>query len=781
MLFKKKDKDHHPFPLQDIKEPHVRELRKRADIGTASAQYTLGKHYAQFKYNVPFMKEAVYWLKLAAKQNNADALFLLGQITECGDKYIGYWEEACAWYFAAAKGGHVEAEYHVGLLQKYENDEFAFTCFKDAAKKGCIPAQYELGYLYCTGRGTTENYHLGWKWIQKSADQNYVPAIIYIAETYAYGKYRKSGSTIIEKDPAKVAELIQQLSSINSTDPRVYTFLGKLYAQGVVLPQNFEKAISCYKSAVKLGNASLGFEGIASVYGNEDFPDKNYATAAYYYFKSIKEGRYNTSGLLHLATEKNCSQAYAYLGEIYMDKLGHIKQDIAKSRDYFKKAADNGNARGICGLGRLYGKCYEYSLEDNGHSDTFTHINRDAIKYFEDAINIGYTEAKYWLGTMYDRGKGVSKDRNKALSLYREAADKGYAYAQHALGLKYEKGEGVNQDYKLAIEWYSKAAKEPQMFSAYHALAHMYKDGLGVEINMVKYYEWHELAAKYGDKDSISWLRNYLYKIDFKPSRNLMKAIGCDYAAEMGKEVLNAVGSAVVSGVTKAVQDTYDTANDKAEELSSQSGQYKTSYKSGQMATDDLEEEYVEEDDITIFSLSDFTSWEWYAFEAAINDIISENIDDYSIRINMSNGSNITFPKMSSYADCLSDIRPADACLVTDIYKDTDNNKWTRSTLFALCYVTAQKLNLHNRENITTPITINDMVCVMQMGNRKNLINNYYTDYSGILCYCDTLEYAKKYISKITNSKTLAFYENTKIEYHTISSLNVHFPEDDFV
>ena len=59
---------------------------------------------------------------------------------------------------------------------------------------------------------------------------------------------------------------------------------------------------------------------------------------------------------------------------------------------------------------------------------------------------------------MYEIGRGVEQDYNKAAGWYSKAADQGNAIAQHNLGLMYEKGIGVKKDVDKAAEWYRKAA-----------------------------------------------------------------------------------------------------------------------------------------------------------------------------------------------------------------------------------------------------------------------------------------------------------------------------------
>ncbi len=54
----------------------------------------------------------------------------------------------------------------------------------------------------------------------------------------------------------------------------------------------------------------------------------------------------------------------------------------------------------------------------------------------------GEASAQYFLGDMYDFGRGVAKDEVEAVKWFRKAADQGNADAQHNLGVMYFLGMG---------------------------------------------------------------------------------------------------------------------------------------------------------------------------------------------------------------------------------------------------------------------------------------------------------------------------------------------------
>ena len=76
---------------------------------------------------------------------------------------------------------------------------------------------------------------------------------------------------------------------------------------------------------------------------------------------------------------------------------------------------------------------------------------------YRKAAEQGYADAQFFLGDMYDNGRGVQKDYAQAVKWYRKAAEQGDAMAQGSLGFMYENGRGVQKDKKEAAKWYRKA------------------------------------------------------------------------------------------------------------------------------------------------------------------------------------------------------------------------------------------------------------------------------------------------------------------------------------
>jgi hypothetical protein len=137
----------------------------------------------------------------------------------------------------------------------------------------------------------------------------------------------------------------------------------------------------------------------------------------------------------------------------------------------------------------------------------------------------GDSEAQYNVGAMYQNGRGVAANRNKAIEWYTRAADQdnskamsrlelmeanrssfnsemqhaenGNAESQYNIGNMFTKGNGTGIDLKQAVSWYEKAASQGHIKAAYKlGLAHY--EGAGVRKNGKQALKWFSIAADDG-------------------------------------------------------------------------------------------------------------------------------------------------------------------------------------------------------------------------------------------------------------------------------------------
>lgn len=170
------------------------------------------------------------------------------------------------------------------------------------------------------------------------------------------------------------------------------------------------------------------------------------------------------------------------MGYIYFFADGTLIEDCEKARYWFEKAADQGNAQAInllgvvhfsgCGVDKNYKRAEEFFLLANKKGSLEAKVNLGEL-YREGGFGIvqDYDKALYW----YKLGIADEPDRayNGLAEMYFaqgnnergkeniiKAANLGYTEAQYNLGVLYDQGlYDVRQNKEKAKYWYERAAK----------------------------------------------------------------------------------------------------------------------------------------------------------------------------------------------------------------------------------------------------------------------------------------------------------------------------------
>jgi localization factor PodJL len=109
--------------------------------------------------------------------------------------------------------------------------------------------------------------------------------------------------------------------------------------------------------------------------------------------------------------------------------------------------------------------------------------------------------AQYWLGTLYQAGRGVNDDSASATHWLESAAMQGNRKAMHSLAMAYASGAGVTKDFGEAARWFSRAANLGLVNSQFN-LAVLYERGEGLPQSLLDAYKWYAIAAAQGDSEA---------------------------------------------------------------------------------------------------------------------------------------------------------------------------------------------------------------------------------------------------------------------------------------
>ena len=161
--------------------------------------------------------------------------------------------------------------------------------------------------------------------------------------------------------------------------------------------------------------------------------------------------QYETMAKDEARAKINDAQAMAELAASYMVLAGsqdkdNAEEDYEASYRWAEQSVKAGNGFGCWVLGLLYehGRGVEKNLER-------------AAELYEHGADLGNREAQNNLGTFLMQGTGLPQDKRRAFSLFQSAAEQGYGVAMRNLGNCYQYAYGTDGNMKKAMEWYERA------------------------------------------------------------------------------------------------------------------------------------------------------------------------------------------------------------------------------------------------------------------------------------------------------------------------------------
>jgi TPR repeat protein len=109
----------------------------------------------------------------------------------------------------------------------------------------------------------------------------------------------------------------------------------------------------------------------------------------------------------------------------------------------------------------------------------------------------GDVDSQYDLGNMHEKGIGTRINYQQAREWYEQAAAAGHASASFNLGLMYHEGTGIGKSNKKAYKWFRDAAGKGSTPAQYY-LGKLYASGSGVRKDYATALEWYTKAADGG-------------------------------------------------------------------------------------------------------------------------------------------------------------------------------------------------------------------------------------------------------------------------------------------
>ena len=151
----------------------------------------------------------------------------------------------------------------------------------------------------------------------------------------------------------------------------------------------------------------------------------------------------------------------------------------------------------------IKGKSPQEILElavDYEHGNTSICKNQKiANELYLIAYKKGNLTASIFLGQIFELGKGVAVDYEKALYYYEQGANNQIIECYSRLGILYLKGLGVRQDYLKALKWFYQGRDAGDIYTACLWLGYMYENGLGVKQSDLMAIKCYQASAFNGN------------------------------------------------------------------------------------------------------------------------------------------------------------------------------------------------------------------------------------------------------------------------------------------
>jgi TPR repeat protein len=523
------------------------------DLSSAAASASDTKEgYREFALSLITVLE-----NMGADELPSEASLLLGICYEDGAAVAKDEEKEKGWYMAAAKKGHVKAQYAIGDYYKKHGDKGeALTWYLKSAKQGFAPAQYELGVALCSEEALeTLNVSQGIKFLSLAAAQEHVPAKAALEEILRIAARSQVAPSV--EMPAAAAPSISSSqahalqSAAWSAAQADAAMLSDVIVKNLdliyILSQNDIKKL--YGAEKGGGDGKGATLNISTKKLKEEFITKARKKITEEMEKFIiskkKDGAAATMQIsddLQLSLKLmiilgvgNTLDAHQSAAATEWDKFNGFATDLVKE-------IKTGGLPGLCygtgtGFARDLKELEKYCLKDESPLSKFVlgllyeGIIDNAYSYPEAVVESyrsaeGYAPAQNRLGLCYEamssvQGHGAVRILKLMILLFTHAADQGYAIAQNNLGRCYQGGIGVKRDLMSAAKWYKKAADQGNAEAQFN-LGLLYEKGEGVDKDYNSAKKYYELAAYQGNADA-KFAAGRCYQ--FGADQNIAKAI----------------------------------------------------------------------------------------------------------------------------------------------------------------------------------------------------------------------------------------------------------------
>ncbi len=366
------------------------QLQKASELGSGDADYYLGELTYNGLGTVKDYKKGWDYTNSAIKKGFKMAYWRIANAYKTGkgvkkdvDKADKYYLEAIEAMKKLAEAGDPEALGNLGAMYSSgegvtQNDKIAFEYYLKSANKGYAFIQSNLAQMYQYGSGTDLNLNEAVKWYEKSAKKGHPTAQLALGNMYL------EGIGGVNQD------IVKGLSLINSAAKQNYSGalskLGYLYYMGKHVATDHKLSFEYTKKAVDYDNDNItAIENLAFDCKEGAGVEKDFAEAKKYYLKAIKQDS-TTAG-------KN----YIKIAQLHLEGGNNLQKNESEFIRYCELSEQSGSAEAI--------EILAYYYNQKGVASHGAGNYNLARQYFEKAISKENSQAKNNLRIMNQNGQ----------------------------------------------------------------------------------------------------------------------------------------------------------------------------------------------------------------------------------------------------------------------------------------------------------------------------------------------------------------------------------------
>lgn len=251
-----------------------------------------------------------------------------------------------------------------------------------------------------------------------------------------------------------------------------------------------------------------------------DLTAKYLLALKYKYGDQIEQDTEIAAQLFLEVAAANYAPAQGHLAEQYYFGDG-VKKSYSKAQRYAEQASIAGDALGQY----IYGALYERKLIKDIPKEETLSTYQLAAYWYDQSAKKGNADAMVALAKLYDRGRGVDKNKVQAFNWFFQAAKFGHSEGRLEAGIRLFEGEGCTKNYSMSETLLSKVDEKDLTASAKVGLGYFQYQGINQPKDYLKAYQNFTYGARMGSADALAFLAE-MYSEGHYVEKDPKKAFG---------------------------------------------------------------------------------------------------------------------------------------------------------------------------------------------------------------------------------------------------------------